>query len=93
MLSVFKARLILGSKILWNDTPFLERELRRLKIVLSKEIYKERLDAIDRANTFFGKVSVWAGLLSPHGNNVASRIMLSIPRSLGHNPQAYPTPC
>jgi len=41
MLSVFIARLILGCKILWNDTNFLERELRRWKIALSKEIYKK----------------------------------------------------
>jgi len=47
MLSVFIARLILGCKIVWNDTTFLERELRRWKIALSKEIYKRRLDAID----------------------------------------------
>ena len=35
---------------MWDDRPTIKREVKRIKIVLSKKIYKELLDDIDKAN-------------------------------------------
>ncbi|KAL8844629.1 MAG: hypothetical protein Q9176_001141 [Flavoplaca citrina] len=47
---VRKLDLDAAGKIMWDDRPTIKREVRRIKIVLSKKIYKELLNDIDKAN-------------------------------------------
>ncbi|KAL9633028.1 MAG: hypothetical protein Q9204_003562 [Flavoplaca sp. TL-2023a] len=47
---VKKLDLDATGKIMWDDRPTIKREVKRIKIVLSKKIYKELLDDIDKAN-------------------------------------------
>ncbi|CAL8582763.1 hypothetical protein XPA_008408 [Xanthoria parietina] len=37
-------------KIMWDDYPTIKREVKRVKLVLSKKMYHELLDQIDKAN-------------------------------------------
>ncbi|KAI4261033.1 MAG: hypothetical protein L6R42_003760 [Xanthoria sp. 1 TBL-2021] len=45
-----KLDLDAAGKIMWDDYPTIKREVKRIKLVLSKKIYQELLDEIDRAN-------------------------------------------
>ena len=39
-------------QVVWDDWSFIEREMKRIKITLSKDSCAEKLDAIDRSNFF-----------------------------------------
>ncbi|KAG8529092.1 uncharacterized protein KY384_005727 [Bacidia gigantensis] len=40
----------MAGKVLWEDYSVVEREMKRIKVTLKKNVYKEILDDIDKAN-------------------------------------------
>lgn len=59
-------------KMLWDDCSTLEREFRRLKIILSQKVYNQILDEIDNANRKLRECTHQSRLLEPSRNRIKS---------------------
>ena len=60
-------------QIVWDNLSFAEREMKRLKIVLSKDSYSEKMDEIDKLNMFLRQCTVQNLHLEPSRSRLRAR--------------------
>ncbi|KAI4251308.1 MAG: hypothetical protein LQ352_004925 [Teloschistes flavicans] len=61
-----------AGKMLWDDYSTIEREFKRLKIVLSRRVYMQILEEIDKANHKLRECTRQSRLLEPSRNRIRS---------------------
>ncbi|KAL9576250.1 MAG: hypothetical protein Q9212_007258 [Teloschistes hypoglaucus] len=61
-----------AGKIVWDDYSTLEREFKRLKMILPRGVYMQILDEIDKANRKLRECTHQSRLLEPSRNRIRS---------------------